>query len=622
MCSAFTENNQRVAPYGVLTARHEVHIVKANLVYKLFATYLFLALAAILIIHFHLGGHIKSHLQHKTEESLLTYARILNVASSISEMEKAARQIADTAGTRVTLLDTKGNVIADTESRPQYMENHYDRPEIQEARVRGVGRDTRLSRTLGIETLYISVIIGDESNAAGYIRLARALTDVRESVNALSWALVESFALIGVLSLIIAFIFSQRLVSPIQEMEDFTAKLQKGEFPGTLLISAPDERGRLARNINHLVGELRDKIEWATEEKGKLEAAFGSMADGVFILDGEGIVELCNDSFKRMFPGASGNIIGKTPLDALRNVALQDALDQFTVTREVVSREISIDAGGEQCVMEVTLCPIMGLPRSETKTMVVFHDVTRIKRLEKTRADFVANVTHEIKTPLTAILGYIETLSEGALDNREEALNFLDVIGRHARRLNRLVDDLLVISDLELGELPLSIADISLQSVVESLWSLMDTQASKKGLTISREIPEDLPPLKADRDRLAQILLNLLDNAIKFTDSGGTVSLKAEKSERNTLEVTVSDTGIGISSNHIARLGERFYRVDRARSRHSGGTGLGLSIVKHLVSAHGGEMRIHSRAGRGTEIRLSFPLEKRVTDRTKRRVAG
>lgn len=585
--------------------------MKANLVYKLFATYILLALAAIFTINFHLGGHIKSHLKSKTEESLLTYARILNVASSITEMEQAARHIAETAGTRVTLLDKRGNVLADTESPPQDMENHFNRPEIQEARVRGVGRDTRMSRTLEIETLYVAVIIEEESNPVGYVRLARALTDVRESMNALNWALVESFALIGVLSLIIAFIFSQRLASPIQEMEDFTAKLQKGEFPGTLLINAPDERGRLARNINHLVSELRDKIEWADEEKGKLEAAFGSMTDGVLILDGDGAIERCNDSFEAMFPGASGNIIGKTPLDALRNVELQDVLDDFTETGKVVSREISINAGGEQRVMEVTLCPIMGLPQSENKTMIVFHDVTRIKRLEKTRADFVANVTHEIKTPLTAILGYIETLREGGMDNKDEALNFIDVISRHAGRLNRLVDDLLVISDLELGELPLSMADISLHSVVDSLWSLMETQASKKGLTISREVPADLPLLKADRDRLAQILLNLLDNAVKFTDPGGTVLLKAEQSEQNTMEIKVSDTGIGIPGNHIARLGERFYRVDRARSRQSGGTGLGLSIVKHLVSAHGGEMQISSRPGRGTEVRLSFPLAKK-----------
>lgn len=584
--------------------------MKKHLVYKLFATYLLLALVAILTVNLHLGGHIKNHLSEKIETNLLTYARIINVAPSMEGMAQTARHIAHTEGMRVTLIDRRGVVLGDTERSPADMENHFDRPEIQEARVRGTGRSTRLSATLGIETLYVAVAIEDESKEIGYIRLARPLTDVRESMNALNWALVQSFLLIGVISFVVAFIFSQRLVSPIQEMEEFTTRLAQGEFPGTLLISAADERGRLARNINYLVNELRAKIDWATEEKSKLEAAFSSMTDGVLILDKEGIIEVCNDSFKSMFPAAAGGIIGRTPLDAFRNIGLQDALGDFYENRQILSREITIEDGPSR-VMEITLCPIRGLPAYETKTMVVFHDVTRMKQLEKMRADFVANVTHEIKTPLTAILGCIETLSAGAMDDREMARTFLDVIGRHAERLNRLVDDLLTISDLELGELRLAREEVTVESLLRGLWPLIESQALKKGVSLAKDVPAELPPLRGDRDRLVQVLLNVLDNAVKFTDSGGAVSLRAVETGRDFLEIQISDTGIGIPQSDLPRLGERFYRVDRARSRQSGGTGLGLSIVKHLMAAHGGRMSIASRPGRGTDVRLVFPVAKK-----------
>ncbi len=581
--------------------------MKKNLVYKLFATYLLLALAAIVTVHIHLGNHIKSHLNDEIEQTLLTHARLINVTSSLPEMERSSRSIAETAETRVTLLNKKGDVLADTEGVAEEMENHFNRPEIQEARLKGTGTATRLSKTLGIDTLYVAVAVGTESDALGYIRLARPLTEVRNSMNALRRSLLQSFAIIGIISFIIACIFSIRLVSPIQEMEEFTAKLQKGEFPGTLLIGADDERGQLARNINYLVGELREKIDLAIEEKGKLEAAFASMTDGVLILDEEGTIEVCNDSFTAMFPGVSREVIGETPLNALRNLDLHDALERFGETGETLSREITIEDGSFR-VMEVTLCPIHGVSEDEMKTMIVFHDVTRLKQLEKTRADFVANVTHEIKTPLTAIIGCIETLREGALDDREETDHFLEIIERQAARLNRLVDDLLIISDLELGALPLAPEELTLESVLDGLWTLVASQAEKKGVVLEKDVPSDLPSLRADRDRLAQILLNVLDNAVKFTDPGGSVSLSAAKTDGDGLEIRVADTGIGIPAGHLARLGERFYRVDRDRSRRSGGTGLGLSIVKHLMAAHGGGMHISSRPGRGTEVRLVFPL--------------
>jgi two-component system phosphate regulon sensor histidine kinase PhoR len=244
--------------------------------------------------------------------------------------------------------------------------------------------------------------------------------------------------------------------------------------------------------------------------------------------------------------------------------------------------------------------------------MLVFHDVTRIKKLEKMRADFVANVTHELKTPLTAILGFIETLQAGAVEDKETAAKFLEVIGRQASRLNRLIDDLLVISNIELGEMKFYFEGVDLGESINTALSIIEQKAREKENVIKKDIPEGLPLVRADRDRLFQIFLNILDNAVKFNNQGGEVDVSATVRDGE-IVVRISDTGSGIPQSEISRLGERFYRVDKARSRELGGTGLGLSIVKHLMMAHGGRMEIESQVGRGTTVTLYFPMFQDIT---------
>ncbi len=258
-------------------------------------------------------------------------------------------------------------------------------------------------------------------------------------------------------------------------------------------------------------------------------------------------------------------------------------------------------------MLDVSITPVRGVDAAEGKTMLVFHDVTRLKKLERMRVDFVANVTHEIKTPLTAILGFVETLQEGAIEDRETAKKFLSTIARHAERLNRLVDDLLTISNTELGEIHFSFESVALSGIAQSVLHMIQQKAEEKKIEITSAIPEDLPLIRADRDRLSQVLINVLDNAVKFTPEGGRVTLAASPAAGQEVVVRITDTGIGVPRDEISRLGERFYRVDKTRSRELGGTGLGLSIVKHLMAAHKGRMEIESQLGRGTSVSLYFP---------------
>lgn len=583
--------------------------MKSNLFYKIFATYIIIILLAVVVIGFQTTRQIKERLMEQIETDLSTYAGMIDLACTRGDIKNKLDQLAKMANARITVIDVTGTVLIDSEAKVSEMDNHLDRTEIQEARIKGKGTSKRYSHTLQIDTLYVALPIREGPEIKGYIRLARPLTEVRNSIRQFNWIIFQSILLLGALSFVIAFIFSARLVSPIQEMEQFTQKLRDGEISGTLLIDSSDEVGRLARNINFMVTELREKVHFANEEKGKLEAAFASMTDAVLVLDNQGRIEALNKSFKSIFGVRRRDILGKTPLEAFRNIELQNALEQFKETREPISQEISL--GGENgSILDVNISSIEGLPKGEEKTMIVLHDVTRLKKLEKMRVDFVANVTHEIKTPLTAILGFIETLQEGALVEEDTARKFLQTIHKHAERLNRLVDDLLELSDIELGEVRLFFESVSVSGILESVLSMIEPKASNKGLTIEKDIPDDLSPITADRDKLNQILLNVLDNAVKFTPESESISVAAFDDSEGYVVVEIKDTGIGIPKDEIPRLGERFYRVDKTRSRELGGTGLGLSIVKHLMIAHNGKIEIASQLGIGTTVSLYFPVYK------------
>lgn len=583
--------------------------MKSHYFVHMFATYLLIILVTVLVVSVVVGQQVRNVLEQKVEEELLTYARLID-SSSEKGIESRVKQLAEISGSRVTIINPEGRVLADSVVDATTVENHLDRPEVQEARVKGVGRSVRVSRSTGVETMYVSLLSGT-AEPEGYIRLARPLKEVGGSIRALNISLLTSILILSVISVLLAFFFAYRFSKPINEMEEFTEKLRDGKTTGSLYLKEGGEMQQLASNINYLVRELQIQISAANEEKSKVLAAFASMSEGVLVLDIDNRIEAYNRAFRNMIGSRYGEVRGKTLLEAFRSTDLQDFYERFIATGNPISKEIKLREPVPR-VLDITISAIKGLPHNDRKTMLVFHDVTRIKKLEKMRADFVANVTHELKTPLTAILGFIETLKGGAIEDRETAGKFLDVLDRQAARLNRLIDDLLVISNIELGEMKFYFEGVSLGDSLNAALSVIDQKAREKGIELKKSIPEELPLVRADRDRLVQIFLNILDNAVKFNNPGGEVTVAAAARDGD-VEVRISDTGIGIPQSEISRLGERFYRVDKARSRELGGTGLGLSIVKHLMIAHEGRMEIESQMGRGTTVSLYFPLYQEVT---------
>ena len=578
----------------------------ARLFYKLFGTYLVIAVLAVVIAGFFIERELRTGLTRWIEEDLMAETQIIALMPE-REIEKQSQTLAERSRARVTLIDARGLVTLDSNRQTKDLDNHLNRSEIQEARVKGKGTATRYSRTLKMDMLYVALPLYEGSHLKGYLRLSRPMLEVDRSVDKLRFSIFQVLLLIIILSMIVAFIFSMKVISPIQEIEAFTDKIRKGDVSGMLMIDSRDEIGQLSKNINDMVAELQEKIRVANEEKWKLRAAFASMAEGVMVLDSQNRIEGLNKGMAEMIGREYADIVGKTPIEAFRNIALQDALNRFRQAGEIVLEEITL--GDENpMILDVNISAVKSLPGQDPKTMIVFHNVTRLKKLEQVRADFVANVTHEIKTPLTAIIGFVETLQQGAIDDRVKAQKFLLTIHENAQRLNRLVDDLLTLSSIELGETELHLEGLALEDVFETALTLISPRAALKNVRIQRDVQPGLPMVRADRDRLVQILVNVLDNAVKFTPEGGSVSITASPEVQGSVVIKITDTGIGISKSELPRLGERFYRIDKTRSREMGGTGLGLSIVKHLMKAHEGSMEIESTLGKGTTVSLHFPV--------------
>ncbi len=581
--------------------------MKSRLFYKIFASYLVLVVLVIAVMEFYLTPKIHDTVTKGIEERMIANGRIMALMPK-GDIIREIRELASRSEARVTIIDADGKVLADSQSSGQLMDSHLNRSEIQEARIKGQGVSQRYSRTLQADMLYAAIVIGDKENIKGYVRLAQSLVNVSGSIEHLYRIIYLTLFLISLPSLLLAFWFARNITAPIRRMAAFTGKLRAGQRPAPMLMDSGDELAQLARDINHILEEQDEKVRLAQEEKSKLEAAFASMVEGALTLDRDNRIDQFNRSLRKMIGKRYEDILGKTPMEAFRSVALQDALLRFRESGQPVLEEIVLGDDENARIIDVNITAIQDFPGEETKILMMFHNVTRLKQLERMRMDFVANVTHEIRTPLTAIIGYIETLQQGAVHDPEKAEKFLQTIHNNAQRLNRLVNDLLTLSNIEMGETKMQLREVAITEVIGEVLKTVAPQAAAKKITMEENLSEDIPLIRADRDRVFQILLNILDNAVKFTPEGGAVKITATPKDALTVVIRIADTGIGIPKNEISRMGERFYRVEKTRSRDYGGTGLGLSIVKHLMAAHSGHMEIDSPLSQGTTVSLFFPV--------------
>jgi two-component system phosphate regulon sensor histidine kinase PhoR len=450
--------------------------------------------------------------------------------------------------------------------------------------------------------------------AAGFIppALVLIILAVTEPVS-ISWvvaALVAGGVAAGWSTLAVVRVWASRA----ERIEAVAASLEKHEPPPHLIPDERDAMGRAERRLLDAADAVADEMESLAEQRDEFEAILRSMTEAVVVTGSRGEVVLLNEPARRMFAlSPDANYNGRDFVELCRDPRLQEFVARATASGggQVTSAEIALQTPAPRHV-SASAAPVRRSGAGGAAWVFVFHDITQLKSYETQRADFVANLTHEIRTPLSALYGYAETLIRG-VDDPDTARRFLGIIEHQARRLSRLIDDLISLSDLEHGLTPLKLDDLDAGTVLKDAEELMREQAQRKGVELSLDCPDNLPPIRGDRDRLHQVMVNLLDNAIKYTPRGGNVVVSARAAtsappeSRPGVELAVSDTGEGIPAADIPRLTERFYRVDRARSRELGGTGLGLAIVKHIVQLHGGSLRIESRLREGTRVTVWIP---------------
>ena len=579
-------------------------------------------------------GLVGLYLVHQEREAVvqLVVARLEAltsiVAADLSESpaigDAWARRARGRTKARITVIASDGRVLADSDEAAAGMENHRHRPEVEAALAGGSGVAMRFSRTLGHDLLYYALRLSPAGQAPVILRLAVPILEVTHGSGEFRRRFLAIAALSLALGTGLALLWARGIARRLHQMVAFARRVPRGEFSPRLSVTSRDEFGDLAAALNAMVVDLQEVLRRLEDEGERSRTIVETMAEGLLVLDPRGRISRVNPAAERLLGVSGADVTGRTPLEVIRSVELDDLLRAAGGTERGARAEFTL-LHPRRRILAGTAATMRDGQGNMHGTVLALRDITQLKRLEEMRMEFVLNVSHELRTPLTAIRGYAETLLDGGLADGENARKFLEIIHRHSERLGRLLNDLLELSNLELDRTPMERRPVAVADVVRQAIALLTPQAEQKRMRLESAVPDTLPRVLADRDRLVQVLVNLVDNAVKYTPDEGTVSVTARQAPRPTpplpavpalaaapptdcVEITVADTGIGIPQKDLPRLTERFYRVDRARSRELGGTGLGLAIVKHIVAAHGGELTIDSTLGLGTQVRVFLPV--------------
>src|SRR5690348_8637245 len=586
----------------------------SSLVVKVFLSYF--VVVALLFLSFYFSSnlllrhfYIRS-LSTRMEQEAHLLARMVPFDEAGAILDSLCRQLSGELGARITIIAIDGRVLGDSAEISEHMENHGTRPEILEAIRTGTGTSIRYSTTVKYSMLY-RAFHQTGPNRDRFVRLAVPLTDIANVIRAFRQSLLGGLAVASAIGLLLAWAFSRHLSRRFQRLVQFSGQIAAGSFPQNFFPdSGSDEIALLERHLNEMSLRLRTNLSQIIEEKEKSDSILRCMVEGVLVLDPKGRVLVMNQQARAMFHVRDDlNVHGASVLEITRHPEVHRILEEiltFDFSTQTYAKEVELD---DERWFRVNAVRLRDTQENLQGSILVFHDVTDIKRFESMRSDFVANVSHELRTPLTAIRGYVETLMHMPPTDPKESRQFLAIIDRHSERLSRLTQDLLTLSDLESGKIQLSLQPLDAAHLIQRVLEVFWDQAARKQVKLTQRIEPELPNVLGDIDRLQQLFINLVDNALKYTPSGGEIILEARSlPPRNggtaQIEIAVIDTGAGIPEKDLPRLTERFYRVDKARSRDLGGTGLGLAIVKHIIQAHKGDLTIESAVNRGTTVRV------------------
>jgi two-component system phosphate regulon sensor histidine kinase PhoR len=586
---------------------------RKRLLWQLYPTYLLITIISLGAATWFASRTLKQFYLEERAADLEARARLFEtqILAHLSPLNTDAigqlcRRTGEQAATRITVVLPSGRVIGDSEEDPATMDNHVDRPEIREALRGGVGISTRYSRTLGKDMMYVGIPLKEDSYIIGVLRTSVPLTSIDEALRSIEMKIVVGGLLIALFAAILSLWVSRPISRPMEEIKKGAESFARGEFEKRLPVENSEEIGSLSETMNQMAVELQERIRKMTKQRNELEAVLSSMLEGVIAVDDDERIISMNQAAGEMLDVHPSEVQGRTIQEIIRNIDLQALAGKALSGEEPVEEDVILYAEEER-VLNGHGTALYDEDGHRMGALLVLNDVTRLRRLENIRRDFVANVSHEIKTPVAAIQGFVETLKDGAMEDPEDAERFLGIIEKHVGRLNAIIEDLLSLSRIEQEEenQEIILSKGPIRDVLSAAIQVSQIKATPKNIRMTLSCSKDLmgninPPL------LEQAVVNLLDNAIKYSTQDSTVHVEAKQADGE-ITIIVRDQGCGIEKTHIPRLFERFYRVDKARSRKLGGTGLGLAIVKHIAQAHHGRVTVVSTPGKGSIFSLHLP---------------
>jgi len=605
-------------------------IKQRKLFWQIFLVHLLILLLTIILVAWYSFRTFDTFYIEETGSDLENRANLIKsqiVELLISNEDEQLRSLVvdsgRASGTRITVILPDGQVVADTYEDPAVMDNHRMRPEIDTAYTGTSGQSIRFSNTLGERLLYAAIPLytGRSSESGGTIiavlRMSMPVTAIDAALQDIRFKVGVGTLLAILGAFVITFIVSRNISLPLEDMTRGAEQYARGDFSQRMLLSqkksASKEIASLAAAMDEMASQLDDKITTIISQRNQLEAVFSSMVEAVIAVDKEERVISINDAAASMFGVERRLAGGRLIQEVIRNIPLHDQIERILNSGRAFEDEIILEGvKGDVRYLQTNVVSLHDGDDQSAGALIVLNDITKLRRLESMRSDFVANVSHELKTPITSIRGYVETLLDGALDDREDSEKFLEIVLRQSGQLEEIIDDLLALSRIERhtkeGEISFSISE--LKPVLEEALEICEAKAEANAVSLLLDCPENLS-LKLNQTLLEQAVVNLLINAITYSESGQQVIVEArmleDESAGGRIAISVIDHGIGIGEEHLPRLFERFYRSDRARSRKAGGTGLGLAIVKHIVQAHGGRVAVESMVGKGSTFTIFLP---------------
>ncbi len=587
---------------------------KIRLIWQLYPSYLVVVFISLLVVSIYTSNYIQQFFLNNMEKDLMIRSQLIKhqIMQYMNPLDperidQFCKIAGASAGTRITVILPDGIVIGDSKEDPAKMENHKNRPEILTALEGKSGSSTRKSSTLRIQMMYVSLPLFLDNRVVSVVRVSIPITSIINTIEVVQSRVMLVGFFIAVLASVISLFMSRRISRPIEEMRKGAMKFAQGELSHRLHEPSISELANLASVMNRTAFELEDRIATVKNQRNEYEAVLSSMTEGVVGVDRDQKIITINKAALSMLDADPATTPRGSIYEVSRNSQLNTLIETAIETGERKQEDVSFFQNGNERILNIK-CTVLKNPEDvNIGVLIVLNDVTQLRRLENMRRDFAANVSHEIKTPLTAIKGFVETLRFGGTENAEDSERFLSIIDKHVDRLTAIIDDLMHLSRIERKD---EIQQINrkihkMEDLIQSSIQHCRGIAGERNIHITYTCSQDLTA-QIDRTLMEQAVINLLDNAIKYSEKESDVEIAAEPAG-DKVHIHIQDHGIGIEEKHHARLFERFYRVDKARSRKLGGTGLGLAIVKHIVLAHGGDVLVQSKPGQGSRFTISIP---------------